>query len=84
MDAFDKYVKRVEIVFDTEEIGESAKKKAFLQLWGGDAMMRLFEHEGKVAGGDTYVQVVTKIRTVLEGQINEIYPVYKLFCEMQH
>ena len=39
-DLFDKYVKRAEMVFATEDI------EVFLQLWGGDAMMTLFEHEG--------------------------------------
>ena len=81
-DAFEKYVKRAEMVFATEDIQENAKKKAFLQLWGGDDMMTLFEHEGKVVAADTFEQAVDKVKTALKGQINEVYPVYKLFCEM--
>ena len=82
LDSFEKYVKRAEMVFATEDIAADSKKKAFLQLWGGDAMMTLFEHEGKVAAADTYEQAVTKIKNALKGQINEVYPVFKLFCEM--
>ena len=70
------------MIFDTEDIAENKKKKALLQLWGGDEMITFFEHEGKVTTEDTYPQAIDKIRNALKGQINEVYPVFKLFCEM--
>jgi len=36
LDSFNKYVKRALMVFDTEDIDEDKKKKALLQLWGGE------------------------------------------------
>ena len=82
LDAFDKYIKRANMIFDTEDIEENKKKKALLQLWGGDEMITFFEHEGKVTAEDTYAAAIDKIRNSLKGQINEVYPVFKLFCEM--
>ena len=70
------------MVFDTEDIAEDKKKKALLQLWGGDEMINFFDHEGKVTAQDTFAQAMEKIRNALKGQINEVYPVFKLFCEM--
>ena len=70
------------MIFDTEDIDEDKKKKALLQLWGGHEMINFFEHEGKVTAEDTFAQTVEKIRNALKGQINEVYPVFKLFCEM--
>ena len=82
LDSFDKYIKRANMIFDTEDIEEDKKKKALLQLWGGDEMITFFEHEGKVTTEDTYAAAIDKIRNSLKGQINEVYPVFKLFCEM--
>jgi len=82
LDSFNKYVKRALMVFDTEDIDEDKKKKALLQLWGGDEMISIFEHEGKVTAQDTFDQAVEKVRDAIKGQINEVYPVFKLFCEM--
>eukprot|EP00111_Clytia_hemisphaerica_P021409 TCONS_00063010-protein len=82
LDSFDKYVKRANMIFDTEDIDEDKKKKALLQLWGGDEMITFFEHEGKVTTEDTYAAAIDKIRNSLKGQINEVYPVFKLFNEM--
>ena len=82
LDTFEKYLKRANMVFDTEDIEEDKKKKALLQLWGGDEMINFFEHEGKVTAEDTFAQAMEKIRNALKGQINEMYPVFKLFCEM--
>ena len=70
LDAFEKYVKRADMVFPTEEIEGDTKKKAFLQLWGSDPMMTLFKHEGKVTDTDTYAQSIEKTRAELKGQIN--------------
>jgi len=59
------------------------KKESFeLQLWGGDEMISIFEHEEKVTAQDTFDQAVEKVRNAIKGQINEVYPVFKLFCEM--
>ena len=82
LENLDKYVKRANLVFMTADIDTDAKKKSFLQKWGGDQMVTLFEHEGKVISTDTFDQAVTKIKNALTAQINDIYPVYKLFCEM--
>ena len=78
----DKYVKRAELVFTTADVNDDAKKKSFLQIWGGDEMVTLFEHDGKVVAGDTFAAAVKKIKDAIAAQVNEIYPVYKLFCEM--
>ena len=67
--------------FDTQEIKEDSKKKPFFQMWGGGTMMTLLEHEGKITGEDTFILAI-RIQNALKGQINEVYPVYKLFCEM--
>ena len=45
-------------------------------------MISLFEHEGKVQSTDTFAVAISKIETALKGQIDEIYPVYRRFCEM--
>ena len=45
-------------------------------------MVTLFEHEGKVKPDDTFAQAINRIKEALPAQINDIYPVYKLFCEM--
>ena len=82
LEKFQKYLKRAKMVFATAEIDTDPKKKSFLQIWGGEDMMRLFEHVGKVAEADTFDAAMTKIENALKGQINEVYPVYKLFCEM--
>lgn len=70
------------MVFDTENIDENKRWKALLQLWGREEIMSLFEHEGKVTLTDTFEQAIDKIRDAIQGQINEVYPVFKLFCEM--
>ena len=62
LDAFDKYIKRANMIFDTEDIDEDKEKKALLQLWGGDEMITFFEHEGKVTTEDTYAAAIDKIR----------------------
>jgi len=49
----------------------------FLQIWGGDEIVTLFEHKGKVLPDNTFAQAVTKIKESLAAQINDIYPVYK-------
>jgi len=49
-------------VFTTADINEDKKKKLFLQIWHGDEMVTLFEHEGKVLPDDRFVQAVTKIK----------------------
>jgi len=43
-----------------EDIDEDKKKKALLQLWGGDEMISIFEHDGKVTAQDTFDQAVEK------------------------
>ena len=53
-----------------------------MQIWGGDQIIRLFEHKGNVLETDTFMQAITKIENGLKAKINEIYPVYRLFCEM--
>ena len=83
LERFLKYLKRVNMVFSTEDIANEKKKKSFLQIWGGDDMVTLFEHVGKVQEeADTFEEAMKKITDALKGQINEVYPVYKLFCEM--
>ena len=62
LDAFDKYIKRANMIFDTEDIDEDKKKKALLQLWGGDEMINFFEHEGKVTAEDTFAQAMDSKR----------------------
>ena len=54
----------------TQGIKEDSKKKAFLQSWGTETIMPSFEH------------AITKDQNTLKVQIKEVYPVYKLFCEM--
>ena len=82
LERFQKYVKRAKMVFSTADIDTDDKKKSFMQIWGGDQMIRLFEHEGNVLETDTFMQAITKIENGLKAKINEIYPVYRLFCEM--
>ena len=42
LENLDKYVKRVKLVFTTADVQTDAKKKSFLQIWGGDEMVTLF------------------------------------------
>ena len=44
--------------------------------------MTIYEHDGKVEEADNFDTAVEKISQALKGHINEVYPVYKLFCEM--
>ena len=43
-----KYIKRAKLVFTTAEVEGDAKKKSFRQIWVGDKIVTLFEHEGQV------------------------------------
>jgi len=43
-------------------------------------MISIFEHEGKVTAQDTLDQALEKVGNAIKGQINEVYPVFKLFC----
>ena len=83
LELFVKYIKRAKMVFATEDITANNKKKSYLQIWGGDDMINLFEDEGKVEDADTFDQAVQKIEAALKGQISDVFPVYKLFCEMR-
>ena len=45
-------------------------------------MVTLFDHESQVTDcQDTFEQAVKKIKDTEANQVNEIYPVYKLFCK---
>ena len=46
LERFVKYIKRAKMVFATEDITANNKKKSYLQVWGRDDMINLFEHEG--------------------------------------
>ena len=45
-------------------------------------MMLLYEHIGKVEDMDKFDNAIAKIKQGLQGTINEVYPMYKLFYEM--
>jgi len=54
LENLDKYIKRAKLMFTTADVQDDAKKKSFLQILGGDEMVTLFEHEGKVTAADTF------------------------------
>ena len=83
LENLDKYLKRDNLVFKTADVRTDAKNKLFLQIWGGDQMVTLFGHEGKVIDGDTFDEAVTKIKNALTAQINDIYPFYKLLWHIK-
>ena len=63
-------------------IEENKKRKALLQMCRGDKMMKLFEDKGRVTAKDTFDQAIEKIRNAIQGQINEVYPVFKPFYKI--
>ena len=85
LDRFEKYVKRADLVFATAvtTIDNDKKKLSFLQIWGGEEMITLLEQEGKVTSTDSFEAAVQKVETALRKHVNDVYPIYKLFCEMQ-
>ena len=84
LERFEKYIRRAKLIFETTpaQIDSDKKKIAFLQIWGGEEMVSLLEHEGKIADTDSFEEAVEKVRVALKAHINSVYPVYKLFCEM--
>ena len=70
LENLDKYVKRAKLVFTTADVQGDDKKKSFLQIWGGDVMVTLFEHEGKVVAADTFDEAVKKIKDALTNSTN--------------
>ena len=46
-------------------------------------MITLLEQEGKVTSTNSFEAAVQKVKTALKKHVNDVYPIYKLFCEMQ-
>ena len=53
LERLDSYIKRAKLVFTTADITHDKKKKSLIQIWGGDDLMKLFEHAGGVNDKDT-------------------------------
>ena len=64
------------VEFDDED------KKDIIQLEGGNDMVDLFKHVGKVQEGDSYDAAMEKIRRALKGRGNRTAAVFKLFTGM--
>lgn len=45
--------------------------------------MTIYEHDGKILETGNFQTTKTKIERALKSHINNVQPVYKLFCEMQ-
>ena len=84
LERFNKYIRRAKLVFETApaQIDSDKKKLSFIQIWGGEEIVNLLEQEGKIGEEDSFEVAVEKVRTALKAHINDVYPVYKLFCEM--
>ena len=82
LERLEDYVRRAQLVFTTADIKEEPKKKSLIQIWGGDVLMMLFEHVGKVQEKDTFDEAIKKIKEGLKETMNEVFPMYKLFHEM--
>ena len=50
LERLDSYIKRAKLIFTTADITDDKKKKSLIQIWGGDDLMKLFEHTGGVEG----------------------------------
>ena len=46
-------------------------------------MITLLEQEGKVTSADSFEAAVRKVKTALRKHVNDVHPIYKVFCEMQ-
>ena len=75
-------VRRAQLVFATADIKEEPEKKSLIQIWGGDLLMMLFEHVGKVQEKDTFDVTIKKAKEGLKATMNEVFLMYKLFNEM--
>ena len=82
LERLEGYVRRAQLVFTTADIKEELKKKSLIQIWGGDVLMMLFEHVGKVQEKDTFDEAIKKIKEELKATMNEVFPMSKLFHEM--
>ena len=58
---------------------DSEEKKDLLLVEGGDKVTDLFKYVGKVLPGDTYDQVVEKVKVALKKRGNRTSAVFKLF-----
>ena len=62
LECLEGYVRRAQLVFTTADIKEEPKKKSLIQIWGGDVLMMLFEHVGKVQEIDTFDDSIKRSR----------------------
>ena len=82
LEKIEKYVKRAKLVYGAEGITEDLKKISLFQIWGGDELMTLVDHVGKLEEGQTFDELVTSIRNGLKATMNDVFPMYKLFHQM--
>ena len=82
LERLDSYIKRAKLIFTTADITDDKKKKSLIQIWGGDDLMKLFEHTGGVNDKDTFDDAIRKIKGGLKATINEVFPMYKLFHQL--
>ena len=78
----DKYVKRSNLVFGAEGITDNSKKISLFQIWGGDDLMTLVDHVGKLEEGQSFDDLIKSIKDGLKGTINDVFPMYRLFHQM--
>jgi hypothetical protein len=89
LENFNKYIKKMDKVFKltrrrhpttgAKQDYDDEEKKDMLQVEGGDDMVDLFEHVGKVDDADSYAAAVEKIRTALRKQGSRTAAVFRLF-----
>ena len=89
-DRLEKYLKRAELMFkilpkeDGEQVLSDIKKKALIQIWGGEDLIYIWETMAKPAIDDntTYVNALEQVKAGLRDQTNELFPIYNLFTRM--
>ena len=89
-DRLEKYLKRADLMFkivakeDGEQVLSDVKKKALIQIWGGEDLIYIWETMAKPAIDDntTYVNALKQVKAGLLDQTNELSPIYNLFTRM--
>ena len=78
---FQTYIESVKnmMVVTGHEDATATVKKAILMAVGGQDMVSLFKHVGKVVDGDTFDQAVTKIVEAIRAQTSKAMAKFKLF-----
>ena len=89
-DRLEKYLKRADLMFkiipreEGEQVLPDIKKKALIQIWGGEDLIYIWETMAKppIEDNTTYSDAIQQVKAGLLDQTNELFPIYNLFQRM--